>query len=221
MPDIDVNLQLVRVKVREGHEPAQPIPLLIKQSSAVEANAWATGDGSRVFRDREWAEKSMEMDTQAYKDAQRKRIEASRLVRATVVEGWTGWVTCSGDEDDYFDSVEALLERHGDNLAWAGVPEDEIAGKLPAWCFATTETAFRLDLDGEIDSYLADNHHEDARDHLTDLDELLTFFEAWKAKQTLTSYYYDPTRIIVIDRDRYEAELAEAKAYLASEAANG
>lgn len=191
-----------------------PIPLLIKHAHDVEPNCWAMPDGSAVYIEREWAEKSAFMKTEEYRDNIRKRQAASSLVRAVVVENYDGWVTTTGDEDDYAEEVAALLEKHGDRLAWAGVADADIPAQLPAWAYCCTEDGFDFDLEERLECYLQDSHHESARDMLVDEKELFEFWTAWSAKQTLKSYYIDHKRIVVIDRPRYEAELAAAKAYL-------
>lgn len=218
MTEFEANCQFITVKVTGEHDMTKPVPLILKRDDE-NPNLWATADGKRVFNSEEWAIKSMEMDTPEYKERSRKRMEASRLVRAEVVENYDGWVTTTGDEDDYVQDVPELLEKHGDRLSWAGVTDSDIPAQLPAWAFCCREDGFNFDLEDAIDNYLSD-HHEDARDWLVDQKELFDFWKAWAAKQTqLKSYYIDTQRIIVIDRPRYEAELAAAKEWLAEDAA--
>ncbi|MGV2135190.1 hypothetical protein GOZ83_19545 [Agrobacterium vitis] len=202
------------MKITGKYDPKKPVPLRIKRDTK-KPNCWATPDGKRIFNSEEWATKAMEMDTPEYDAAMRERIAAGRIVRAEVAEGYDGWVTVTGDEDDYAQDVEELLEKHSDRLSWAGVPDEEIAGQLPAWAFCCQEDGFDFDLESQLDSYLGDNHHENARDQLVDEKELWEFWNAWVAKQNLRSYIIDYKRIVVINQARYEAELAEAKAYLA------
>lgn len=210
MADLKIDAHFFTVKIDGDHDSTRPLPLLLKRTVEGQApNLWATGDGRRVFNSEEWALKSMEMDTQEYKDSQRARIDASRLVKAEVVEGYDGWVTVTGDEDDYAEDVCSLLEKYEDNAATA---DDEYMP--PAWAHCCAEDDFDFDLEDAIDSYLQDNHHEDARDHLVDQKSLWEFWNAWREKQTLKSYMIDYKRIVVIDRPRYEAELAAARAML-------
>lgn len=211
---MDLNLNVLHVKVPEKHENG-PVPLAIKYCADGEPNCWATPDGNAVYTDREWAEKVAHMKTEEYRQNLRKYSDARHLVSAEVVDGWTGWVTTNGDEDDYFSSVEELLERHGDQKSWDGVPDDEISSKLPAWAFCTTEDTFHFDIVDAVENYLNDNHHEDARDWIEDWAGLEAFWKEWSAKQSkLCSYFIDYKHIVVIDRARYEAELAAARAYL-------
>lgn len=213
MTNVDMNFQLISVRVPEDHDRTKPIPLILKVNTE-SPNLWATGDGRRVLGSEELAAKAMEMDTDEYKQEIRKQMKASRLVRAQVIENYSGWVTTTGDEDDYFAEVEELMERHGDNLAYAGVSEDNIPAMLPSWAFCCTEQTFDFDLEAQLDSYLSDNHHEDARDFLVDEKGLWAFWNEWVKKQSMFSFYIDTTRIVVIDRERYEAEITAAKLYL-------
>lgn len=213
MTQIEINCQFITVRVPEGHPVGQPIPLRLKVDSE-NPNCWSTADGKRLFVEKQWAEKSMEMDSDEYKERSQQRVKASRIARAEIVTDYTGLVTTTGDEDDYAQDVAELLEKHGDRLSWAGVSDEDIPAQLPGWAFCCTEDGFDFDLEGQLESYLEDNHHEDARDHLVDEKALWEFFNAWCEKQTLTSYMVDYKRIVVIDPAKYELELAEAKAFL-------
>lgn len=209
MAEIDLNLSMLSVALPEDHDPTKPFPLTIRRDFET-PNLWATGDGKRLFRDREWAEKAMEMDTPEYKEWSRLRMEYSRLVKAEPVE-WAGWVysdEVGGYNDGYYDSVDALREH---------CESDDIV--VPAYCHATKEQAFDFDIFDALDSYLSDDHHEEAHDQIEGWDELEVFWKAWSAKQTLKSYYLDYSKIVVIDQAGYEVALAEAKAWLAENAA--
>lgn len=215
MGAIDINAQFVTVKIDGDHDTTKPMPLVLKRAAeGQEPNLWGTGDGRRVFATEEWALKSMEMETQEYKDRQRARIDAGRLVRAEVVDNYDGWLTTTGDEDDYAQDVAELLEKHGDRLAWAGVDDADIPSQLPAWAFCCTEDGFDFDMEAQLDCYLQDNHHESARDWLVNERRLWKFWNAWAAKQNLKSYMIDYKHIVVIDRERYETELAAARLVL-------
>jgi hypothetical protein len=213
--DLDVTLNSLRIAVPDKHEGG-PVPLTIKYCADGEPNCWALADGSAVYLDKEWAEKAAYMKTDEYRANIRKRADASHLVKAEVVEGWTGWVTTSGDEDDYYSNVEELLERHGDRLACAGVSAGQISQQLPSWAFCTTEETFDFDIEDAIRNYLEGNHHADADDWIEDWNGLDEFWKTWSTKQNVTSYFIDYKHIVVIDRERYEVELATAKKYLES-----
>jgi hypothetical protein len=212
----EANCQFVSVQITGKFDPSKPVPLRLKRDRK-NPNLWATHDGRRVFNSEEWAAKAMEMDTPEYKEAGQRRMEAARLVRAEVVDNYEGWITTTGDEDDYADGVAELLEKHGDRLSWAGVADDDIPAQLPAWAFCCTEDVFHFDIEDAIQTYVNDNHHEDAVDRIKDWKGLNDFWAAWSAKQTdIISYFIDTKRIVVIDQARYRAELAAAKAYLES-----
>lgn len=229
MPDtlpLDCRQLSISVKHLPDLDPTKPIPLLIKANTA-EPNAWATPDGRRVFINREDAEVAIHANSEAGKaqDAIRQQKEhllhdAKILVAAHVVENWTGWVTLTGDED-YFEDTAALLQHYRNGIIFETrakdppVTEKEIADSLPAWCFTTTETGFDFDLSEAIDTYLSDEHHKDAGDSIKGWNELQAFWKEWSAKQTLSTYWMDCNNIVVLDRPRYEAELAAARALLA------
>jgi hypothetical protein len=205
----------IHLKISKEHAGKGPVPLIVKHAGDLVPNLWAASDGSAVYRDREWAERADYMQTQAYRDENEKRMKAGRLVRATVVEDYDGWVATDGSEDEYAASVPELLEKLRDHMDWHGVPEDEVAGLLPAWVHCCTEEEFDFDIEDAIRTYVDDNHHEDAVDWIKDWEALDHFWKDWTAKQKdLRSYMIDTSRIVVIDRPRYEAELEAAKAYL-------
>lgn len=79
MTDIDVNAQFVTIKVPDDIDMSKPIPLRISRNEE-DPNLWATTDGRRVFNSEEWAVKSIEMDTQEYKDNRTKAIAAGAAV---------------------------------------------------------------------------------------------------------------------------------------------
>lgn len=210
-----LRLRIGGIHLTLAQEPEQkgPVPLLVRRASEEEANLWATSDGSGVYRDREWAERVDYMKTDAYYQESRTRNKAGHLVRAKVVEDYDGYVTTDGD--DYARDVPELLEKVRDRLIWEDVPEEEVESRLPAWVYCCSEDGFEFDIEEEISNYVNDNHHEDAIDYIKDWESLRSFWSEWSSKQTdLRSYMIDYSRIVVLDRARYEAELADAKAYL-------
>jgi hypothetical protein len=211
---IRLNIGGLHLRLPEGLGKG-PVPLAITHAAEGEANVWATADGSAVYLTREWAERADHMRTDAYREESRARAAAGHLARAKVIEDYDGWVTASGDDDDYAAEVSELLEKHRDRLAWAGVKDEDIPSQLPAWAYCCTEDGFDFDIEDAIRSYVEDNHHEDAVDWIKDWKGLDAFWNEWSAKQSgIRSYMIDYSRIVIIDRDRYETELAAAKAYL-------
>ncbi len=211
---IRLNIGGLHLRLPESHGEG-PVPLVIKHAGDREPNVWASSDGSAIYLTREWAEKADYMRTDAYREETRARAAAGHLVRAKVVEDYDGWVTASGDDDDYAADVAALLDKHRDRLAWAGVSDEDIPTQLPAWAYCCTEDGFEFDIEDAIRCYVDDNHHEDAVDWIKDWEGLDAFWNEWSAKQSgLRSYMIDFSRIVVIDPERYEQQLAAAKAYL-------
>jgi len=206
---IDLDLQRLCIAVPAFHDPTKPLPLLIK-ANPEDPNCWSTGDGNRVFATPEAAAAAMSKPSEADMEVSFKRLDLQRLVSATVVPEDDCMVTLG--DDGYYTDVAEMLERLGDDVVVDGEPN------LPAWCFATTRQNFDFDLFNSIESHMDDNHHEDSYGELKGLEELETFWEAWVAKQTVSSYFIDYQRIIVIDQTRYERELAEAKAWLEANA---
>lgn len=204
---LEINASTLSVALPADHDPTKPFPLTIKRDFE-NPNCWATGDGKRIYRDKEWAEKSMEMDTPEYRERSRLRMEHSRLVKAAVVD-WTDWVysdEVSGYNDGYFESVEALREH----CECDDTP-------IPAYCFATKERPFSFDIFDALESYLNDEHYEDANDHIVGWDELSKFWADWSKKQHLKSYFVDFSKVVVIDSPAFEALRSEANAFLAAQ----
>lgn len=207
---IPVDASFVSVQLPEDHDATKPFPLTIWRDFE-NPNCWATGDGKKVFRDREWAEKSMEMETEAYKEHWRRRMEFSRLTKAEVTHDrdWVYSDDVSGYQDGYFDSVAELLDYAAD---------DDITP--PAYCYGTREETFDFDVEGYLESYLSDHHHEDAHEQIVGWKELHAFMKEWCAKQTVRTYYVDYSKVVVIDQAGYEQALAEARAWLAENASS-
>jgi hypothetical protein len=204
--EITIDASHVTVKLPDDHDPKQPFPLTIRRDFE-NPNCWATGDGKRVFGDRYWAAKAMELDTPEYKERSRLRMEHSRLIKAEAVD-WTGWVysdEAGGYNEGYFEDVGALREH----CECEGIP-------VPAYCWGTREDSFDFDIFDALDNYLNDNHHEEAHDQIEGWDELEVFWKSWAAKQTLKSYYVDMTKVVVIDPAGYATAIEAAKAFLAA-----
>jgi hypothetical protein len=211
---VRINLGGMHIRLPDSHDGGV-VPLILEPAHEREPNVWTTSDGSGLYLAREWAEAADRMRTEAYREESKARAAAGNFAGAKVVEDYDGWVTSSGDEDDYAADVAELLEKHRDRLAWKGVSADDIPSQLPSWAYCCTEEGFDFDIEEAIHSYLDDNHHEDSVDWIKDWDGLYTFWNAWCAKQhNLRSYMIDYSRIVVIDRERYELELAAAKAIL-------
>ncbi|MBZ9655791.1 hypothetical protein [Phyllobacterium lublinensis] len=130
----------------------------------------------------------------------------SRLVKADIVPEDDCMVTI--DDDKYYTDVAEMLESLGDDVIVDGEPN------LPAWCYATRRKTFDLNLFNCIESYMENNHHEEAYSELKQVDKLETLLNQWCALQTVSTFFIDYQRIIVIDPGRYARELVEATAWL-------
>lgn len=205
--EIPVDASILMVAVPKGHDPSKPLPLRIRRDAKA-PNCWATGDGKRVFKKREWAEKAMELYSEEHLARSRRRMVSRRLVNATPVttDSWVYSDEFEGHQDGYFSDVQALIEHCNDD----GV-------SVPAHCFATEEQPFDFNIMDALSNYLNDEHHEDAADQIEGIGELEAFWRAWSAKQTLRSYYVDYSKVVVLDQERFAKTLAWAKSFLSEE----
>lgn len=127
--------------------------------------------------------------------------ELVRLRKATQIEAedWTGPVHLDGAPggwgEGYFSDADDLRQSCEDY----DVP-------VPAYCWPCTSRPLRLDPDSLLEQAV-DDMHEDAADQIVDADELEAFVEAWNAKQTCVSWYPDMSRVVVLDRERFEEML--------------
>lgn len=126
--------------------------------------------------------------------------ERHRLERAAIVTGYTGPVQSDqvyGSEwgDGYSSSINALLEY--------------CDGDQPAYCWPCTPIPLRLDVDQILES-ACDDQHEDAYDQIIGMDDLAQAIDVFNERQTCISYYPDHTRVIVLDRERFDALLHPA-----------
>lgn len=74
---------------------------------------------------------------------------------------------------------------------------------VPAYCWPCTSRPLRLDPDRLLEQAV-DDMHEDAIDQVVDADGLRDFIEAWNAKQTCETWYPDHSRVVVLDRERFD-----------------
>lgn len=108
--------------------------------------------------------------------------KAEKLVK------WDGWVYCEGlgYDEGFFTSIDDLEEYCEDTKT-----------DLPAWVLAVEEVHHAIDVDSVIETML-ENAYEDAIDNLVDEQELRDFIDAWNAKQTVTTYYPDYKRVVLV-----------------------
>lgn len=186
-----------------------PIPIHIRAARDGDpVHVWATARGS-CYSDKDFARKAAFMDTDEYRDRSKRSSEARTLVKAEALtteiylaRSPHGWIVL-----DYIDSY-ATLDDFENGL---------LEAENPAWAFGCTETVgIDLDLEDWVQSWLDDNGPEDASpdESLTEFKPLLDAFDAWRKKQTITTYFPDQNVIVVLDPVRFAAERAEAEAYL-------
>lgn len=208
--DIPVN-ELPRLHLDGDVDRSKPIPISIRIArDGLEPNCFYAARAERFALQEDWAE-SLDANHDRYLEGQTsegwKKRRALQSAKALVAgetipaEEWKGWV-CDGEET-YEATVEELIERLTDMEADA-----------PSYCFATYEKGFDFDLQDAIESYLNDEHHEDAEAH--NLNALLDFYDEWKKSARVTTYF-PAKQIVVIDPVRFAAEIEEAKALIAAE----
>lgn len=112
---------------------------------------------------------------------------------------WTDPVECEGVPggwgDGFFRDIDDLLESCEDHEV-----------EVPAYCWPCTAKPLALDPD-QLLEHAVDDMHEDAMDQIEAADELVAFIEAWNAKQTCRSWCPDMSRVVVLDRGRFDALL--------------
>lgn len=194
-----------RLNLRDDVDRTRPVPILIKVAKGDETpNVFYAPAAERFAADlagAELLERRAASFTPEARSALAERREAEALIKAETIaaEDWTGWV--SDGEEAYASTVEELVERIVD-----------LGGEAPSHCYTTVAKGFDFSLEDAIENYLMDEHHENAE--CRHLDKLLAFYAEWKKGETVTTYWPANT-IIVVDPDRFAAQIAKAKALLA------
>lgn len=99
----------------------------------------------------------------------------------------------------YDDSSDKYWESVSDFIDWANDQEGEDRENIPEWLNPCTSKGFhRLDAMECIGSYLEDQHHEDAHDHLKDVEGLQKFLNEWCDKQNLVTWNADDSKKISV-----------------------
>ena len=206
-------LDFPRLSLKEGVDTSKPIPILIKVAKDGETpNVFYAPNAERFAVDLKGAEYLERAAAERSPEA-RERAASVRAAKALIAaptltpeewaasSEWAKWV-CDGEET-YAGSIEELV----DNLT-------DIGAGAPSYCYVTTAKGFDFDLEDAIETYLMDEHHEDAE--CRDLPKLIDFFNEWKKTETVTTFWPGST-IVVIDAARFADEIAAASA-LVSEA---
>lgn len=63
-----------------------------------------------------------------------------------------------------------------------------------------------INIDDALDNEL-ENWYDGARDHIVDYDELVNFVKQWNSKQPLKEFLFNRSRIIILDRERFDSFL--------------
>ena len=204
-------LDFPRLSLKEGVDTSRPIPILIKVAKEGETpNVFYAPNAERFAVDLKAAE-YLEQAAALHTPEARKREADVRAAKALIAaptltpEEWAAsddgakWV-CDGEET-YAASIEELVEHLAD-----------IGAATPSYCYVTTARGFDFDLEDAIETYLMDEHHEDAE--CRDLPKLIDFFNEWKKTETVTTYWPGST-VVVIDAARFSDEIAAASALIA------
>ncbi|WP_438852628.1 hypothetical protein [Brevundimonas nasdae] len=204
-------LDLPRLSLKEGVDTSRPIPILIKVAKDGETpNVFYAPNAERFAVDLKGAE-YLERALAYHSPEARERAANIRAAKALIAaptitpeewaasHDWAKWV-CDGEET-YAASIEELVEHLAD-----------IGAATPSYCYVTTARGFDFDLEDAIETYLMDEHHEDAE--CNDLPKLIDFFNEWKKTETVTTYWPGST-VVVIDPARFADEIAAAKTLVA------
>ena len=199
-------MDIPRLILSEDADTSKPVPILIKVAKEGETpNVYYAPNAQRFAVHLEWAEQLERANAEHTPEARthREKVRAARaLIEAPTItpDDWKGKWVCDGEET-YAGSVDELVEQIIDE-----------GGAIPAYCYTTTSRGFDFDLEDAVESYLMDEHHEDAE--CFDLPRLLDFFEEWKKTETVKTYWPDKT-IVIIDQERFDVAIAEARALIA------
>jgi hypothetical protein len=151
------------------------------------------------------------VEVPSYRTMCERHAEQARLRKAAQIEekDWTDPVHLDGAPggwgEGYFADTGELRED------WVDANWIETGPQLPppAYCWPCTASPLRLD-PGRLLEQAVDDMHEDAQDQIVDADGLCEFIEAWNAKQTCVTWYPDHSRVVVLDRERFEELLKDA-----------
>lgn len=205
-------MDLPRLILSEDADTSKPVPILIKVAKEGETpNVYYSPNAQRFAVHLEWAEQLERANAEHTPEARshREKVRAARtLIEAPTItpDDWKGKWVCDGEET-YAGSVDELVDQITDE-----------GREAPAYCYTTISRGFDFDLEEAVESYLMDEHHEDAE--CRDLPRLLAFFEEWKKTETVTTYWPDKT-IVIIDQERFDVAIAEARALISEAVPNG
>ena len=150
------------------------------------------------------------VEVPSYRTMCERHAEQARLRKAVQIDekDWTDPVHLDGAPggwgEGYFPDTDSLRED------WIDANWVETGPQLPvpAYCWPCTSQPLALYAERLLEQAV-DGMHEDAMDQVVDADGLCEFIEAWNAKQTCVTWYVDHSRVVVLDRERFEALLGD------------
>lgn len=154
------------------------------------------GKCKKIFTKKEFAEKCCEprycsdcgVEVKNYRIRCEPCSLKKRFAEAEKITDWDGAVYWEGRgyNEGYFWTVDDLYE-YCDN--------EEI--EVPEWVFVCESDKHQLDIESSLENMLSDAY-EDAAEDLVDEKELIDFVEQWNQKQTVTSYYPDYKKVLLL-----------------------
>ena len=162
-------------------------------------NCWAAygqelDHGGVIYDSESLARYTAERDWPCVRDIQLEAGELRKKLKATRIP--------FADSDDEMILVTDERAYHRDEAL------EYLIDEGATWIHGTDESTFNFDIEEALDDHLADSF-EDAPDHVVDREGLRTFWKQWCDKQSLTGYFEDSSRILVIDPAGFEREVRE------------
>lgn len=88
--------------------------------------------------------------------------------------------------EEYYSDIDCMIDHYE-------IEELE----MPKYVYACKPIEYNLDISNAIE-YSLEEHYEDAFDNLIDVQELYDFIEEWNKRQTVVSYEYDFSNVILL-----------------------
>ena len=127
-----------------------------------------------------------------------------KLTAATITAEYNGPVYADGVRGEWGEGYSSDIYNLRQSC-------DDYEDEVPAYCWPCTGKPLRLDV-GDIIETACEEHHEDAADQIVGYDDLRAAIERFNAAQTCVTYYPDYSRIIILDRERFDALIAPPSA---------
>ena len=150
------------------------------------------------------------IEVPSYRTMCERHAEQARLRKAVQIDekDWSDPVQLDGAPggwgEGYFFDTDDLRESWED-YSWV---ETSPQVPVPAYCWPCTSSPLALNAESLLEQAV-DDMHEDAADQIVDADGLYEFIEAWNSRQTCVTWYPDMSRVVVLDRERFEKILKD------------